>query len=72
VDIARRLREGDIWLAHHIVTMALTVGQASAALAYAHGQPIEEWGTARLVQGIAFGAVVSYETLVLWMNRRGS
>jgi hypothetical protein len=72
IEIARRLREGEILMAHHLVPLALTVGQASALFAYARGVPVEDWSVARTVQFIAFGAVVSYETLVLWTNRRGS
>jgi hypothetical protein len=72
IETARRLREGEILMAHHLVPLALTVGQASALFAYARGVPVDDWIVARTVQFIAFGAVVSYETLTLWMNRRGS
>jgi hypothetical protein len=72
IEIARRLREGEVLMAHHLVPLALTVGQASALFAYARGVPVDDWIVARTVQFIAFGAVVSYETLTLWMNRRGS
>lgn len=72
LEIARRIRDSEVVMIHHAVPMALTIGQASAIFAYANGRPVEEWSTARLVQGIAFGSVVGYQTLKLWMNRRES
>lgn len=69
VDIRRRLREGDIWMAHHLVPLALTLGQLSASVAYLRGKPLEDWDIWRLLQGAAFVVVVTYESWVLWRNR---
>jgi hypothetical protein len=72
VDIRRRLREGDIWMAHHLVPLGLASGQLSASVAYLRGKPLEDWDIWRLFQGAAFVVVITYELWVLWRNRRGS
>jgi hypothetical protein len=68
-DIRRRLREGEILMAHHLVPLTLALGQVSASVAYLRGKPLEDWDIWRLLQGVAFVAVITYESWVLWRNR---
>lgn len=55
-------RLGEAWIQHHVSLLLITLGEAVANTAYLFGDPIGDWGLARTAHGMAFAAILCYQT----------
>lgn len=59
--IAMQHVRSEAWLQHHVALLVLTLGEAGAHGAYLLGEPVRDWGIARVSYATALAYVACYQ-----------